>query len=111
MRRALLLLCLSATCFAQAPQTLTIDAAHTLGPHSATPLNTVGAGRANEGLRADWQSQLSTVQNEIGFHYLRFHGIFHDDMGVYTEDSHGRRTRSSGRKVALQLNGATKVHY
>jgi xylan 1,4-beta-xylosidase len=95
MRRALLLLCLSAsclsaTCLAQAPQALTIDATHLLGPHSQTPLNTVGAGRANEGLRADWQSQLSTVQREIGFHYLRFHGIFHDDMGVYTVDSHGK---------------------
>src|ERR1700679_2912376 len=90
MRRAVLLLCLSASCLAQSPQTLTIDAAHILGPHSQTPLNTVGAGRANEGLRADWQSQLSTVQREIGFHYLRFHGIFHDDMGVYTVDSHGK---------------------
>jgi xylan 1,4-beta-xylosidase len=89
MRRAVLLLCLSASCLAQSPQTLTIDAAHILGPHSQTPLNTVGAGRANEGLRADWQAQLSTVQSEIGFHYIRFHGIFHDDMGVYSEDSHG----------------------
>jgi xylan 1,4-beta-xylosidase len=92
MRRALLLLCLSASCLAQSPQTpqtLTVDATHLLGPHSATPLNTVGAGRANEGLRADWQAQLSTVQREIGFHYIRFHGIFHDDMGVYTEDPHG----------------------
>ena len=95
MRRALSLLCLSAlclsatACLAQSQQTLTIDAAKTIGPHSQTPLNTVGAGRANEGLRADWQSQLATVQREIGFHYIRFHGIFHDDMGVYSEDAHG----------------------
>jgi xylan 1,4-beta-xylosidase len=91
MRRALLVLCLTAPTFAQTPQprTLTIDATHIVGPHSATPLNTVGAGRANEGLRADWQAQLATVQHEIGFHYIRFHGIFHDDMGVYTEDSKG----------------------
>jgi xylan 1,4-beta-xylosidase len=89
MRRALLLFFLTASCLAQAPQNLTIDATHILGPHSQTPLNTVGAGRANEGLRADWQAQLSTVQREIGFHYIRFHGIFHDDMGVYKEDSHG----------------------
>ena len=89
MRRTLLALVLTASSLAQSPQTLTIDAAHVLGPHSATPLNTVGAGRANEGLRADWQAQLSTVQSEIGFHYIRFHGIFHDDMGVYKEDSHG----------------------
>jgi xylan 1,4-beta-xylosidase len=65
------------------------DASRVLGPHSATPLNTVGAGRANEGLRADWQQQLATIQKEIGFKYLRFHGLLHDDMGVYTEDSQG----------------------
>lgn len=45
----------------------------------------VGAGRAREGLRADWQTQLKTVVQECGFRYLRFHGLFHDDMGVYTE--------------------------
>jgi xylan 1,4-beta-xylosidase len=74
---------------AQAQQTLTVDATKVLGPHSTTPLNTVGAGRANEGLRADWQAQLATVQKEIGFRYIRFHGLLHDDMGVYNEDSQG----------------------
>jgi len=49
----------------------------------------IGAGRANEGLRADWQEQLALVQREIGFEYIRMHGILHDDMGVYTEDVHG----------------------
>lgn len=42
----------------------------------------VGAGRANEGLRAAFQKHLSLVQEEIGFSYLRFHGLFHDDMFV-----------------------------
>lgn len=67
-----------------------VDASTVLGPHSGTPLNTVGAGRANEGLRADWQQQLATVQKEIGFKYLRFHGLLSDDMGVYREDASGR---------------------
>lgn len=40
----------------------------------------VGAGRANEGLRAGWLEQLEKVQNNCGFEYVRFHGIFHDDM-------------------------------
>ncbi|MCD8131423.1 MAG: xylann 1,4-beta-xylosidase [Lachnospiraceae bacterium] len=47
----------------------------------------VGAGRANEGLRADWQAQLRKVHRECGFRYLRFHGLFHDDMHVYTEEN------------------------
>jgi xylan 1,4-beta-xylosidase len=59
------------------------------------PLNTmfkvcVGAGRANEGLRADWQRQLAYVQKECGFTYLRMHGLLGDDMGVYREDKNGR---------------------
>ena len=77
---------------AQTPQPtrhISADLAQIQGPHSQTPLMTVGAGRANEGLRADWQQQLALVQKEIGFRYLRFHGLLHDDMGVYTEDSKG----------------------
>lgn len=49
--------------------------------------NCVGAGRANEGLRADWQQQLETVVEACAFRYLRFHGLLHDDMHVYTEDN------------------------
>lgn len=48
-----------------------------------------GAGRANEGLRADWQKQLREVVEVQGFEYLRFHGLFHDDMFVYREDETG----------------------
>jgi xylan 1,4-beta-xylosidase len=58
------------------------------------PLMTICAGRANEGLRADWQQQLKTLQQEIGFRYLRFHGLLHDDMGIYSEDSHGHPSYS-----------------
>ncbi len=49
----------------------------------------ITAGRAGEGLRADWQEQLKILQEEIGFEYIRFHGIFHDDMAIYDEDENG----------------------
>jgi len=49
----------------------------------------VGAGRANEGLRADWQQQLAFVKKECGFKYIRMHGLLTDDMAVYKEDRHG----------------------
>jgi xylan 1,4-beta-xylosidase len=49
----------------------------------------VGAGRANEALRATWQDELRTAHREAGFQYVRFHGIFHDDMFVYREDEKG----------------------
>lgn len=49
----------------------------------------VGAGRANEGLRSTWQEQLEMAGKSDGFQYVRFHGIFQDDMFVYREDEHG----------------------
>ncbi len=45
----------------------------------------VGAGRANEGLRAAWLEQLKMAHETCGFEYVRFHGLFHDDMFVYHE--------------------------
>jgi xylan 1,4-beta-xylosidase len=65
------------------------DVSRVTGPHSRSALMAVGAGRANEGLRADWQAQLATTQQEIGFRYIRFHGLLDDDMGVYKEDAEG----------------------
>lgn len=50
----------------------------------------VCAGRAAEGLRARWQQQLAFIQQTIGFSYIRFHGIFHDEMMVYTRLDDGR---------------------
>jgi xylan 1,4-beta-xylosidase len=68
---------------------ITADLARVRGPHSKTFKECIGAGRANEGLRADWQQQLALVQNEIGFRYIRMHGLLSDDMGVYKEDAKG----------------------
>jgi len=55
------------------------------GPHSEMFHECIGAGRAAEGLRAEWQHQLKMCQDEIGFKYIRFHGLLSDDMGVYGE--------------------------
>jgi len=58
------------------------------------PLNTmfkecIGAGRANEGLRADWQQQLAYVKQNCNFKYIRMHGLLTDDMALYREDRNG----------------------
>lgn len=47
-------------------------------------------GRAFELLRADLLEHLRLLRREIGFEYLRFHALFHDEMRVYAEDSSGR---------------------
>jgi xylan 1,4-beta-xylosidase len=49
----------------------------------------IGAGRANEGLRADWQQQLTMLQKDMNYKYIRFHGLLHDDMRVFIEDKNG----------------------
>lgn len=43
----------------------------------------LGAGRANEALRADWQQHFREAVDVLGARYVRFHGLFHDDMFVY----------------------------
>ena len=68
---------------------ISADVAGPATPHSTMPLMTTSAGRAAEGLRADWQTQLATLQSEVGFRYIRFHGLLHDDMGIYGEDVKG----------------------
>ena len=35
--------------------------------------------------REDALAQLQVAREELGFRYIRFHAIFHDDMGVYRE--------------------------
>ena len=49
----------------------------------------MGASRAAEGLRATLRAHLATVHAELGTLYVRFHGLFHDEMFVYREvDGH-----------------------
>ncbi len=47
--------------------------------------NLITIGKAKEGLHADVQQHLRYVQLACPFRYVRFHGIFDDDMRVYDE--------------------------
>ncbi|MFY9573076.1 MAG: cellulase family glycosylhydrolase, partial [Blastocatellia bacterium] len=44
--------------------------------------HTVGSDHAPVALRADWQRQLRRSHEELGFRYVRFHGLLSDDMGT-----------------------------
>jgi xylan 1,4-beta-xylosidase len=44
----------------------------------------VGSGHAALALREDWRCQLRKVREELGFNYVRFHGLLNDDMSVCT---------------------------
>ena len=76
--------------FAQNPKR-TISASYNQikGANTRFYSKVVGAGRAAEGLRADWMRDLKIVHNECGFKYVRFHGLLQDEMGVYNEDKNG----------------------
>lgn len=52
----------------------------------------VGTGRIGLALQKEYQEQLALVQEEIGFSYIRGHGLFTDDMAIYQEytDEEGR---------------------
>lgn len=81
---------LSSAATNETPRLISADLLQTNGPLDTMFKFCVGAGRANEGLRADWQRQLTYAHRECGFEYIRMHGIFTDDMGVYREDSQGK---------------------
>ncbi len=50
----------------------------------------VCVGRARDLLYAEIQDMLRRVQKEIGFRFIRFHGIFSDDMLVCCREADGR---------------------
>jgi len=87
---SLLLLTLLGAAPAQTPETIIVDAsapAHAF-PHFWEQM--FGSGRANLSLRENYRHDLQTVKQITGFQYVRFHAIFHDEIGVYDEDAQGQ---------------------
>lgn len=59
---------------------------------AGTPFNhyweqCVGSCHAVMGLRADWRAQLEKSHRELGFRYVRFHGLLDDVMSVCVRES------------------------
>ena len=66
-------------------RTITVDLNAPTRPRDRMVLHSVGADYPGVTGREDALAQLRTVRDELGFEYIRFHAIFHDDMGVYRE--------------------------
>jgi xylan 1,4-beta-xylosidase len=49
-----------------------------------------GSGRAALSLRESYRDDLREVKLATGFEYIRFHGIFLDELGLYDEDKDGK---------------------
>lgn len=56
----------------------------------------IGTGRLGLALRKEYLDALKQVQQDIGFEYIRGHGLFSDDVGIYRE---------------FEWDGQTHVHY
>ena len=49
-----------------------------------------GSGRAVLSLRDSYRRDLRAMKSATDIHYVRFHAIFHDELGVYAEDAQGQ---------------------
>jgi xylan 1,4-beta-xylosidase len=49
-----------------------------------------GSGRAILALRESYRSDLREAKRITGLEYVRFHAVFHDEVGLYDEDSSGQ---------------------
>lgn len=56
----------------------------------------IGTGRLGLALQEEYVKHLRQLQEEIGFRYIRGHGLFHDDIGIYQE---------------LEMDGVVKPFY
>ncbi len=90
---ALLLFCLipnfTQSQDAQPAETIQIELMATPQPFPHFWEQMFGSGRAILTLRESYRDDLREVKRATGFKYVRFHAIFHDEVGVYDEDASG----------------------
>ena len=72
-----------------AQETIVIDAQAPATPFPHFWEGTFGSGRAILSLRESYRNDLRAVKQVADFNYVRFHAIFHDEVGVYNEDAQG----------------------
>ena len=84
----LVLACLAAP-FAWGDEEIIVDAsaAHHPFPHFWEQM--FGSGRAILTLRESYRRDLQAVKAATDFKFVRFHAIFHDEIGIYDEDKRG----------------------
>src|ERR1700690_1073021 len=73
----------------QASREVVIDASAPAHPSPHFWEQMFGSGRAILSLRDSYRRDLRDVKQITGFEYVRFHAIFHDEVGVYDEDAQG----------------------
>lgn len=77
------------TLAASAKELIEIDAAAQVTPLPHFWEHFFGSGRAILSLRESYRQDLREVEKITGMRHVRFHAIFHDEVGVYDEDAQG----------------------
>ena len=70
--------------------TIVIDASAPTTPLPHFWEHMFGSGRAILSLREGYRQDLREVKQITAMQYVRFHAIFHDEVGVYDEDAQGK---------------------
>jgi xylan 1,4-beta-xylosidase len=74
---------------AQQSHRIVVDASAPAAPFPHFWEQMFGSGRAILSLRESYRNDLRAVKKITGFQYVRFHGIFLDEVGVYNENKQG----------------------
>src|SRR6202045_3027643 len=88
--------CLQPLCHAQAgggsqeSGVILVDASGPAHPFPHYWEKMFGSGRAILSLRESYRRDLRAVKQATGFDFIRFHAIFHDEVGLYDEDPDGK---------------------
>jgi len=83
---AIIAICIPRTAHAQSrTETIEIDPRAETHPFPHYWERMFGSGRAILSLRESYRKDLRAVKQATGFEYVRFHAIFHDEVGLYDE--------------------------
>src|ERR1700751_5691850 len=75
---------------AQTLETILVDPSAAAHPFPHFWEQMFGSGRAVLTLRDSYRRDLHEVKQVTDFKYVRFHAIFHDEVGIYNEDDKGQ---------------------
>src|ERR1700744_6562433 len=91
LRRTLLLflVLLATLSIGRSQEVVHIDAQAPAAPFPHFWDQMFGSGRAILTLRESYRNDMRAVRQVSDFQYVRFHAIFHDEVGVYNLDEHG----------------------
>src|SRR6266852_6236193 len=85
-----------------AAQEITVDAKAPVHPVPHFWEKMFGSGRAILSLRESYGNDFRQTNSINGFEYVRFHAIFHDEVGLYDEDK--------GRKPVYNFSYVDKIY-